>query len=149
MPLAQIQPAEAHRVEVDIAGDLLPAGVIFDDHRAKAALEEVTRSVVPPIKPDTVADVEPLHGTAQVGARCFDEQMIVVIHQHIGVDTNREALGGLRQQFEEVSAIGLLPVDRLSLIASRRDVVTSAGPFDTQCSCHDRYGRAEGGESQC
>jgi hypothetical protein len=48
------------------------------------------------LKPDAIADIEPLHGAAKIGFLCFDQEVIMVVHQHVRMDPDREALGGLR-----------------------------------------------------
>src|ERR1051326_7237460 len=41
-----------------------------DQHGLEPPLQQVTAATVPPVEPDTVADVEPLHRSAQV---CFGQ----------------------------------------------------------------------------
>jgi hypothetical protein len=80
---------------VEVAGYLLPAGVIFNDQRFEPALKQVSATFVPSIEPDAITDVEPLHGAAQVGFGRFDQLMKMIVHQHVGMDPDDEPFGCL------------------------------------------------------
>ena len=92
--------------------------------------------VVPPVKPDAVADVEPLHRAAQVGLPRFHQQVIMVVHQHLGMNPQPEPLGQLPQQLQKTRAVGVLPVNGLSLVAASRNVVAPTRTLEAQCPCH-------------
>jgi hypothetical protein len=49
----------------------------------EAALEQMPEAVVTAVEPKAVADVKPSHGPAQVGLRRLNQQMIMVVHQHV------------------------------------------------------------------
>lgn len=68
---------------MDVASQLLPPRVVLHHDRFETALEQVPDASVPSVEPDAVTDVEPLHRTAQVGFRGLDQQVKMIVHQHI------------------------------------------------------------------
>jgi len=80
MSLAQPQARHPHRVQVNVAGHLLPTGVIFDDHRLESPLQQVSRPVMAPVELNAGADAEPLHRPAQVAFRRLQQQVKMVVH---------------------------------------------------------------------
>src|SRR5437879_10044809 len=119
-----------------IPGDFLPAPIILHQHGLEATLKQVAAPTVPPIEPDTVADAKPLHGPAEIGFGCFEQQMIVIVHQDIAVDPEAETLRQLAQQLQEMKPVAVVAVNGLLLIASGRNMITTAGPLKTQRACH-------------
>lgn len=72
----------------------------------------------------------------KVGVRCLDEQMVVAGHQAIRVHHPVEARGHRGQHVEELHAIGVILVDRLTTIAARGHVVLRAFELDAEGTGH-------------
>src|SRR6266404_1651676 len=117
---------------MDIARHFLPAGVVFDHHGLEPALKQVTGPVMPPIEPDAVADAQPLHRPAQVGSWSFHQEVQMIVHQHIGMNSDTKPLSCLAEQLQEMSAVGVVAVDGFAFVAPDRYVITSPWPFDAQ-----------------
>ena len=112
---------------MNIAGHLLPARVIFNDYSLKPPLEQMPHPPVPPVEPLAIADAKPLHRPAQVGLGCFQQQVKMIVHQHIGMHEHAEALRQRPQQRQKVAPIRLRPEDRLPFVAARRHMIAPPG----------------------
>src|SRR5213594_2924143 len=86
------------------------------------------------VKPNTITDVEPLHGQGQISAWHLQQQMIVVAHQHPTVKQQPASFHHLPQQRSEVQTVGIVPEDVLALVAAR-DTKRSAAEFAKRVPC--------------
>ena len=93
---------------------------------------------MPTVKPDAVADVEPLDGLAEVWPANLHEQMIVISHQHIGVQTDFESLDHLGEDFQKAEAILVVAEDVAPLIPASGDMIPCAETNDPQRASHVR-----------
>jgi len=50
----------------------------------------------------------------------------MVVHRHVGMHPEAESLAQLAEQFQEMRAVAVFPVDRFSLIAAAGDVIAPA-----------------------
>ena len=81
-------------------------------------------------KPDTVTDSQPLHGVREVGVGQLHYQVIVIGHEHIGVQVQPESSDGFAEQFAKVLSIRVIEIDGFAFIAPGGEVIPGAGPFD-------------------
>jgi hypothetical protein len=58
---------------------------LLDKDCLEAALKEMSDSSVLTIEPLCVDSIEELHPTRQTGSRRFDEQVVVIGHQAVGI----------------------------------------------------------------
>ena len=128
-----------------ITSDLLPACVVLHEQRLKAALKEMTHSLVAPIKPDAVADVKPMQGAAEVGFGGLEQQMKMVIHEGVGMDFDEVAFDHLAKEIQEMKSVVVVSVDDLAFIAAGSDVVAAIGPWDAQRARHGVGANRTGG----
>jgi len=117
----QFQVRHPNRIEVDVACDLLPSRVVLDEHGAKSPLQQMTITTVPPVKPHAIACVEPVHHAAEVSFRGFQQQVIMVIHQHVSVNPRAETLSRLAQQFQKMKMVGVVAENSLPLVSPGSD----------------------------
>ena len=80
-------------------------------------------SSVPAVKMDAVTGVELLHQRHQVPTRRFHQEMEVIAHEDIGIQTNRMEPNPFLQFLQERVPIGIGPADRTPLIPTRSYVV--------------------------
>ena len=66
----------------------------------------------------------------------FHLQVVMLAHEHEGMQPEKTAAHFTRQSTDEPSSISAVAVDGLALIAARRDVVESAGKLDPQRPRH-------------
>jgi len=63
-------------------------------------------------------------------------QMIGVAHQHLGVNAPAGFLAGLPQSFQEPPPVGVVPEDRLAVVAPRHHVIDGTLKLDSRSSWH-------------
>lgn len=73
--------------------------------------------------------VQVAHAGGEVSLRRFDEKMVVVAHQAVGVAEPVEALDGLAKDGEEYLAVTVVSEDICTCVATGGNVVDSAGEF--------------------
>jgi hypothetical protein len=106
--------------------------VAFDEDRAEAGLEEVAAASVSAVECLCVAAVELSHRDREVGARRLQQQVVVVVHQAVGVADQAVPLDDVRNELEEAAAVGVVADDRLSIVAARDHVVEASGEGDAE-----------------
>ena len=87
-PLAAIELAargDFYRVEMDVPRQGTQIDVVFDELRLEAALKNVTRAVVLVARVKRVGRQKPLHEPRKVRPRRADEEVKMVVHEHVGV----------------------------------------------------------------
>jgi hypothetical protein len=72
------------------------------------------------------------HHSTEVAFRCTNEEVIVVIHETIGMNFRLKHLMDFAQQFQKHSTMIIMRENRLSPCPSIHDVVVSAGIFDAK-----------------
>jgi hypothetical protein len=60
-----------------------------------------------PIKPNAIADVEPLDGLTEIEPLGLDEEVVVIVHQDIGVDLHLEPSGQFSESPHKVFPINI------------------------------------------
>src|SRR6266536_4730689 len=75
-------------VQVDISAYDLEIAFItpIHNHRLVSSLKQMTKKPVPAVVTLRVGPLHPFHPADQVAFRCLDKQMIVIGHQHVGVN---------------------------------------------------------------
>jgi hypothetical protein len=76
------------------------------------------------------------HAARQIAFDGLDHDMVVVIHQAPGVAHPVEAGTGIGEDVQPKQAVGIVVVDVFTAVATRGDVVESAGKFNAQRSGH-------------
>src|SRR5438876_9178595 len=89
-------------------------------------------------KPYAVTPIEPLARPAQVGLAQLDQEMIVIVHQHEGVQTDLETADPLGQQLAEVLPVPVVSEDRPPLIAPPGHMIPASYSLNSQWPCHGR-----------
>ena len=113
-----------------VAPHFLKARFILDDHRAKAPLKQMATAPVAPVEPDALTDVQPLDRPAQVGLGRFQQQMIMVGHEHIGVDANPKPFRQGGQQLDEPMAVTVVAKNVSPLVVAGGVMVAPAGQLN-------------------
>ena len=65
---------------------------------------------------------------AQVALGQFQQQMIMIVHQHIGVQPHHEPLNHFSEQFTKVRPIPVVAINRPPLVAATGDVIYTTHP---------------------
>ena len=105
-PIAQhvdaAKSAHAYRVQMHIPAQGKPPFFPAEQHRFEAPLEQVSAPAMPTIEPNAVAEIQPLRRPTQIGLSQFEDQMIMIVHQDIAMQSDVETI----HHFGQVSACG-------------------------------------------
>src|SRR5204863_10208616 len=77
---------QAHRIQMNVAGYFHHPSLILDHNGLESALEDRPALVVRPVEPAAVTDIEPTDGMTEVGLGGAHHQLIMVVHEHEGMD---------------------------------------------------------------
>jgi hypothetical protein len=120
----------------DVSGGLdLPAPPAHDP-RPVRPLEYVTLESVDAIESVGVKTVDPMHRRRDVGARGFQEQVVVVVHQAVRVAPEAIAIAGVRKNSQERMPVIVIQEDVAAEVAPRRYVVDDVGDLYTAVATH-------------
>ena len=73
----------AYWVERDVARELEPVRLLFDQDVLEACFEEVPSPLMPPVEALRVAPEEAVHAGREGALRSLDAQMVVIAHQTV------------------------------------------------------------------
>src|SRR5687767_8210044 len=96
----------------------------------------MTNALVSAIEPDDITYIEPLHGPGEIGGRRLGQQMIMIVHQHVGMQPHLEAVHPVAEQTHEMLAVALIAENGALLVATSGQMVPQAGMVDTKQSRH-------------
>src|SRR5262245_3102574 len=91
---------------------------------------------MPTIEPNAVTDPNPLHCPAQIGLHRLQQEMKMILHQHIRMNLYAESLAQFPKQLQKVESIRLGPEDGLPFFPPGGDMIASTRSLDAQCPCH-------------
>src|SRR5437667_5062737 len=93
-------------------------------------------SCMAPVEPNAVADVQPMNAPRKIGSGEFHQQMIVIGHEHEGMQPKSEHFDHISQQIDEVLPILVIAENFTPLIAASGHMIPAADLLDPQRSCH-------------
>jgi hypothetical protein len=97
--------------------------VIFYKEALKAPLKQMSGSLMLSVVPDSITDLKPLDSPGKIGLLCADEQMKVVLHEHISMHLYPEPVHHLTERLKKSEVILLIPKDFLPFISPGQHVV--------------------------
>jgi len=121
----------AHRIQDDVSADFEKMAVFLYKNGLVAALEKMTRPTVESIEQLRVHAVQLPHAESQIAVRRLDEEMIMVVHEAVGMTDPIVAFVHVLKGVQEPDAVLVAFEDRLPLITARSDVVNSTGIFNS------------------
>jgi hypothetical protein len=81
-------------------------------------LEDVANASMALVEAPCVEAVELAHGSRKVGERGLNREVIVVVHQAVGVEDERVAVDHVGESFEEGAPIFVVSDDGLACVAA-------------------------------
>ncbi len=103
-----------------------------------SALKKMSCSTVLSIGRLGKDSVELSHPFCQIAVGGFDHQMVMIIHQAVGV-TNPVALSDyFPQDFKESLAVLVVLIDAFLTVSTDGDVVQGTRKFDPEGACHEK-----------
>ena len=96
-------------IQMNVRADQQKEGVVarLYQQRLVAALKEMAVQIVPVVVAGGVGSLQPLHAVHQIRLAGFDQQVVMVGHQHVGMDDPARLAAGVGQGVEESLAIGV------------------------------------------
>jgi hypothetical protein len=107
--------------------------------RLRAPAQNVTRELVAVVEADRIGALQPSHAGDQIGVGGFEDKMIVVAHQAIGMRLPAGPLAGLSQRLYEVMPIHVIEENVVALIATAHDVIHRSGILHSKLARHGRF----------
>ncbi len=120
-----------------IAAQGQPPLIPIHRHRFETALEQMATAPMATVEPDTVADVQPLHRTAQIRLPQLQNQMIMVVHEHETVQAQEKAPDHFSHDPQEMPPIRVVTEDGFGLVAAGSNVIPSPHFLDPQRPDHN------------
>src|SRR5574341_899526 len=102
-----------------------------------AALKQVSHGSVAPVVELGIDTVELAHSFREVSLRGLNDQVIVVVHQTVGVAKPVEAVNDFAQALQEGFAISIVIENVFSGVAPRRHMIDRAVKFDSERAGHE------------
>ncbi len=121
---------------MDVAADFEEVALLFDQMTFESALQQMADTAMATVEVAGVAAVEKLHAGREVCLGRFDEEVVVVVHQHEGVQPPPVGLDGPPQPVEPFFTIGVVSDDPSPLISTGHQMVQRPGKLDSQRSSH-------------
>ena len=85
-----IRPFWPNRIQVDVSRQMLEVFIGIYQQGFEASLKQVPAALPLDIEIDGVTDIDPLNGLAQVGLGGLHQQVVVVGHQAVSVNSYRK-----------------------------------------------------------
>ena len=121
----------SHRIEHHITADLQEVAVFLNEDGFKPSLKDVTNPPMSLVKFLGINAIKLSHSLRQVSIRGFDDQVIVIVHQAIGVANPVEALVNVSESAEKQFAVAIFLKNGFTIISSRCDVVKRSVILDS------------------
>lgn len=113
-------------------------GVFLHQNGFEPPLKQMAHSRMSPIVVLRIAAVELPHAQREIRLRRFDEEMIVIVHQAVGMAQPAVAIDDVGQNREPLGAVAVVGHDILPGIAPAGDMVDGAGYLNAEWTSHGR-----------
>ncbi len=123
---------------MNVTGNSQEVSVILDEEGLETALKKMTASSIAHIEITRVGDAEPLHAFREIRPVCTNQEVVVIIHEHISDNVNIKPLMHATQYVQKRKPILLILNDRTPFVASRKDVVECPFVFYAPLSGHKK-----------
>ena len=125
-------------IEVDVVAQQREISLLLRIyyHGLVAALEQMTAQSMPAVEAHCPRRLEPSHAAYQVCFRRLQQQMVMIVHQHPGMDTPTRSPAHFTQGFKKSCAISIVAENLLLAIPPVHHVIDRPFKFDSCFSCH-------------
>ena len=141
----------ADRIQVDVIDHGKQRRTIFDQQRLVSALKDVPTLSHGTVEPIGERALQPLHPCRQIRLGRLQRRVIVVAHEHVGMQSPAVAPARLEQGRLEVRPCRTDREEILAIVATIENVVTGACELDARLPWHNSrlHRRREGCQEQC
>src|SRR6202007_1524 len=91
-----------------------------------------------PIVAGGITTLEPSHPGHQIRPRCFQQPMVMITHQHVGMNFPASALTKLPYRLQETHPIGIILKDVLAPVSPTHHMVSRALELNPYLPGHPR-----------
>lgn len=116
----------ADRIQNNISRKLQQVALSVNENGLEPSLKDVPGPVMSAVEALGVHPIQLSHPTGQIGVGSLDEQMVVVLHQAVGVTSPVESSNDVPENLQKGKPILVVEKDRLSRIPASRDVIHRA-----------------------
>jgi hypothetical protein len=110
--------------------------ILLHHNCLKPSLEEVPYPAMPLIESLCIDTVQLPHAYRKISVGCINEQMVMIVHQAIGVAEPMVPKGNIPKGIQEHLSVLIVSENCLCFVSSARDVIDSTWKFYTQRTCH-------------
>jgi hypothetical protein len=110
-------------IKYHIPTDFQKMAVLLKENGFESPLENRADMRVSAIECLSVDAVDLSHAPGQIGVRCFDHQMVMVVHQAVSVSDPMEAVDDGRQDIQKQRTVAIITKNPLAVIAARGHVI--------------------------
>jgi len=110
--------------------------VFLDKDAFEPALEKVPVSLMPFVKELSVDAIQLSHANGEIAVGCFDQKMVMVGHEAVGVAHPVITLVDALKGIEEIFAVLVIFEDGLLFVAARGNMIHGAGVFYAKRTGH-------------
>ena len=129
--------ASPNRIQDHIPTEFQKIGLPLHHQAFETALQEMPDALMTPIKALGIATIQAPHAATQVGFGRFDQQMVVISHQAIGITAPALLEDFVTEQLQELLPVDIVMENGLLLVASSREVIERTGIFQAELASHD------------
>jgi hypothetical protein len=123
-------------VEHHVAADFQKVAFFLYQNGFVATLQKMSHRSVAPIVDLSVHTIELAHSFRKIRLRCFNHQVVVIVHQTVGVAKPVKAVDDLAEALQEGFAIPLILEDICSGVAPRGHMVNRTVKFHPERTSH-------------
>ena len=105
------------RIEHHITAHLQKVAVLLNKNSFKPSLKDMTHPVMSPVKGLGINTVKLSHSLRQVSIGCFNDQVIVIVHQAIAMANPVIPLRDLSEGVQKQFPVAIVLEDRFPIIA--------------------------------
>jgi hypothetical protein len=131
-----MHPFRPDRIEYHISARLKKMAILLHQNCLKPSLKEVPYPAMPLIESLRIDTVQLPHAYRKIPVGCINEQMVMIVHQAIGVAEPIVPKGNIRKGIQENLSVLIVSENCLSFVSSACDVIDSTWKFYTQRTCH-------------
>ena len=110
--------------------------LLLHQNRRKPSLKEMPHPFIAPVVYLGIATVELPHAQRQIGLRRFNEEMVVIVHQAVGMAAPAVAIDHMGEEGEPLRPITVVRHDVLPGIPPTGDMVDGPRIFNAQRTGH-------------
>ena len=127
-----------YRIQHHITAGLQEVALLLYQDGLVSALKEMSHTLMPLVEMLGVDPIELPHSEGKIPLRGLGDQVIVIVHQAVGVTEPMVPLIDLAEEIQKGDAILVVPEDRILGISARGKMVEGSLILDPQRSGHTR-----------